>query len=138
MPQNAEIFRASIGKWAKATDAKFEALARQTCYEMGFRVVQKTPVDTGFLRGSWQPSIGEAMDATPTLDTAGARALGDVGIVIQELKVGDRFFMVNNAAYARFVEYGTSRMGPRYYVTDTVKAWQSVVSQVAGELGLAS
>lgn len=136
MAATPKEFMAKLGDWQKATEAKLDALARQVCYEMGFRVVMKTPVDTGFLRGSWQPSIGQPADAKGATDPAGAKALSDVSLTIADVKAGDRFYMLNNASYARFVEYGTTRMAARYYVSDTVANWQGVVSHVAAELGM--
>ncbi|CAB4122347.1 Bacteriophage HK97-gp10, putative tail-component [uncultured Caudovirales phage] len=133
---SSTTIRAQIGKWKNATDAKIEGLARQVCFEMAERVVTKTPVDTGFLRGSWQPSIGEPQQASGVQDKAGAGALNAAAMVMSDVKAGDRFYMINNAKYARHVEYGTSKMAGRFYVSDTVKNWQAVVDQVAAELGL--
>ncbi len=133
---SAQVFRAQIGKWKGKTQAKLDALARQTCFEMGQRVVQRTPVDTGFLRGSWQPSVGSPELAKGKLDPAGLSALSDLGVKVAGIKPGDAFFMLNNAAYARFIEYGTSKMAGRFFVTQTVKNWQNVVDEVAADLGM--
>jgi HK97 gp10 family phage protein len=43
--------------------------------------------------------------------------------------------MTNNASYARFVEFGTSRMPGRFFLTDTVTRWKSIVAKVAKRLG---
>lgn len=135
---SAAQFRAKVGEWAQTQPQKIDGFARQVCYEMAERVVMKTPVDTGFLRGSWQPAIDKVRNDAGAADTTGGKALGEASLVIAGIKVGARFYMTNNAAYARFVEYGTSKMVGRFFVTDTVKQWQSVVDKVAGELGLKS
>jgi hypothetical protein len=133
---SAKVFRAKIDGWAKATQAQIEGIARQTCMEMAGRVVLATPVDTGFLRGSWQPALNspELKDGSP--DPTGVQAVAEVMAVGNLVKPGDRFYMMNNANYAKFVEYGTSKMAGRFYVQGTVKQWQAVVSQVAAELGV--
>lgn len=137
MAAPSQVFKAQIDAWLNKQPQKLDGFARQVCFEMAERVVDATPVDTGFLRGSWQPSIGEpSLDHQGKTDKAGAAAQAAVALVIPQVKAGDRFYMMNNAAYARPVEYGTSKMAGRYYVTDTVKKWQSVVDQVAAELGL--
>lgn len=126
-----------LGRWHKAADEKIDALARQVCFEMAQRVVEKTPVDTGFLRGSWQPSIGKPVtDKEGSHDPGGAAAQAAIAAVIPSIKAGDRFYMMNNAAYARPVEYGTSKMAGRHYVRDTVAAWPEVVASTAAQLGL--
>lgn len=133
----ADLFKVRLGRWENATKAKLDALARQVCFEMAQRVVEKTPVDTGFLRGSWQPSIGAPQVATdPAPDPAGAAASATIAAVIPQIKAGDRFYMLNNASYARAVEYGTSKMAGRHYVSDTVAAWPEIVRSTAAELGL--
>ncbi len=124
-------FNADIRAWAKKANANLDALARQTAQEVAAQVVQKTPVDTGFLRGSWQPSIGAPTDAVGSADPSGATAQSQVTLVAAQFNRGERFFMINNAAYARFVEYGTSKMAGRYFVNDTVADWQAIVRRVA-------
>lgn len=133
---SAKVFRAKIDGWKNATKAQIEGIARQTCMEMAERVVRATPVDTGFLRGSWQPALNEQKLKDGSPDPAGAQAIAEVMAVGNQVKPGDRFYMLNNASYAKFVEFGTSKMAGRFYVQGTVKQWQAVVSQVAAELGV--
>ena len=133
---SARIFRAAIKEWREATQAQLEGIARQTCMEMGERAVRATPVDTGFLRGSWQPSINEPATKDGSPDPAGAQTIAQVMTVANAVMPGDRFYMLNNASYNMAVEYGTSKMAGRFYVQDTVKQFEAVVAQVAKELGV--
>lgn len=133
--KNGKQFTADLGAWAKKAGDKLDALARQACQEISYKVVYQTPVDTGFLRSSWQPSIGTPKSAQGAIG-AQAKPLGDVALVCAGVKAGDIFWMTNNARYAKFVEYGTSKMAGRFYVTDTTSQWNSVVQKVAKELGL--
>lgn len=133
---NARVFRAAIGEWKKATQAQLEGLARQTCLEISEEVVRATPVDTGFLRGSWQPAIGEPQTKDGKPDPAGAQTIASVSAVANNVKPGDRFYMMNNASYASFVEFGTSKMAGRFYVQGTIKKWPMIVEKVAAELGV--
>lgn len=133
--KSGKQFNADLGAWAKKAGDKLDALARQVTQEVSFRVVNATPVDTGFLRSSWQPSIGTPKAAQGAIG-AQAKPLGDVSLVCAGVKAGDIFWMTNNARYAKFVEYGTSKMTGRFYVTDTASQWKSVVQKVVQELGL--
>jgi hypothetical protein len=133
----ARTFRASIRNFEKLTEDKLDAIARQTSLEMASRVVTSTPVDTGFLRGSWQPSIGEPAGAKAGVtDKSGAAAMAQVALVITQMKAGDRFYMINNTSYALYVERGTSKFAGRFYVADNVKQWPVVVSAVMKDLKL--
>lgn len=126
---NGRTFRLDLSRWANATEEKLDAVVRQTCQELAQRVVADTPVDTGFLRASWQPSIGAPADVAP-----GQGAPGTVSLVAAQVKAGETFFMLNNAKYGPFVEYGTSKMAPRYFVTDNVKRFPSVAARYARTL----
>lgn len=123
---NGRTFRLDLGKWANATQGKLDALVRQTAQEIAQRVVQDTPVDTGFLRASWQPSIG-----SPSAGAPGAGSPDTVSLVAAQMKAGEIFYMTNNASYAAYVEFGTSRIAPRYFVTDNVKRFRSIAAKYA-------
>lgn len=126
---DGRTFRLNVGKWADLTQDKLDALVRQTCQELAERVVRDTPVDTGFLRASWQPSIGRPSEQAP-----GAGSPGTVSLVASQVKAGEVFYMTNNASYGRYVEFGTSKMAGRYFVTDNVKRFRSVAEKYARQL----
>ena len=142
--QSGSDFRAALDKWAKKVGDQADALARQVCQEMGYRAVLATPVDTGFLRGMWQPTIGAW--ATEPPKAVNMAAGPDVSLVCSGIKAGDVFNMANGAAYARRIEYGFvgqdslgrtyNQMG-RYFVRDTVAKFREVVDEAARDLGIA-
>lgn len=123
-----------IDRFAKRSKVKMEALARQTVQALGAEAVDRTPVDTGFLRGSWQPSIGAPADADGIEDPSGAVANGRIAAVVANMKAGDTVYMMNNAVYGKFVEFGTATMAGRFFVTETVKRWKDVVREVIADL----
>jgi hypothetical protein len=128
---SGQEFRAAMGRWANATEAKLDGLARQLCQGTAEYVVEHTPVDTGFLRSSWQPSIG-----TPQAGDGGGDPGAKISLVIPAMKAGDIFHMSNNANYAEFVEYGTTKMMGRFFVTRGVKRAPELVKRLAVELKL--
>ena len=131
--QNGREFNLDIQDWAKRFTGSMDALARQTCQQMAEDVVQDTPVDTGFLRGSWQPSLN-----TPEISGDGENGNPSIKVaaVISGLRAGDKFWMTNNAEYAQYVEFGTSKMAGRFFVTRNMKRFSDIVSKVARELNL--
>jgi HK97 gp10 family phage protein len=60
-----------------------------------------------------------------------------MNIVTTDLKLGDIYVAKNGANYAGYVEYGTSRMSPRLFVTNTVAGAdaiaEAVIARMAGE-----
>jgi hypothetical protein len=130
-----KLFFASIKRWHEKTQATLLAIARQSAFELAERVVVATPVDTGFLRGSWQPSIGG-----PAKFGGGAFV---IAAVVQQIKLGDVFMLRNNAAYAMRIEFGfvgTDKLGRhynqkgRYMVTDNCAKWKTIVADIARQL----
>lgn len=133
---NGHQFNISLAAWSNKFEGSMDALARQTSQQIALNVVNDTPVDTGFLRGSWQPAIGGSKFRNkPNGDDGGAAVIADVMLTAAQMKAGQKFYMMNNANYAGFVEFGTSRMRARLFVTRNVKRAKSVVSKIARELG---
>lgn len=141
---DSKTFMAQIGKFAQEAPEKIDALARQTVQELAKRAVEKTPVDTGFLRGSWQPSIGEpSTEHEGKEDMGGAAVQAAVSVLIPEIKAGVMVYLMNNAKYARRLEYGfvgkdslgrNYNQAGRFYVTDTAKSWPAIVRDVLADL----
>lgn len=134
----ADPFQANLKQWAQKFSVSMDALARQTCQEVSSLVVNGTPVDTGFLRSSWQPSIGE-----PITTEGNGDAVSTVALVCADVKAGDTYWMTNNAAYARRIEYGfvgqdslgrTYNQRGRFMVTSAMEKAQQVVEDLAKEL----
>jgi HK97 gp10 family phage protein len=126
---NGREFNLKLSNWASKFKGDMDALARQTCQEIAVNVVKDTPVDTGFLRSSWQPSIG-----APATSQGNGNPDSKVSIVAANVKAGDIFWMTNNAEYGPFVEFGTRRMRGRFFVTRNVKRAKSVVTKLMKEL----
>jgi hypothetical protein len=138
-------FRLSLAKWAAKFPDQMGAIARQTCQQISYNVVEDTPVDTGFLRSSWQPSIGKPQttdgkqfggDVEANAAISASIAKSAIGITLAGIKAGDVFWMTNNANYAPYVEFGTAHMRGRFFVTDNMKRGNAVVQQVLKELKL--
>lgn len=138
---DGKTFNADVTAWAKQFNVDMLALARQSIFTLSEKVVLDTPLDVGFLRGSWQPSFNtpstEANDGT-------GNAMATISAEIKGLKLGDVFWMTNNAAYALRLEYGF--VGPdslgrvydqkgRFYVTTNMAKWSQIVEDTAKELG---
>lgn len=139
---NGQMFNMKLSEWAARFEGNMDALARQSSQEIAENVVADTPLDIGFLRGSWQPSIGEpAVRSSVFLGNGGAQV--DVGAVVASMRAGDLFHMTNNAKYAMRLEFGFVgedslgryyNQAGRYFVTRNVKRWPAVVTKLMQEL----
>ena len=140
-------FKADLDAWLALSTGQLEALARQSIQALAERVVETTPIDTGFLRGSWQPNLNvlppPRADDDST-DSTGDAALGRVGIVVSGIRAGDTFYMVNNARYGMRLEFGfvgadslgrVYNQAGRYFVTRAIAAWPDIVANEARDLG---
>lgn len=114
-------FAADISRILKKAGKHMDAVAQLTCQDLAIMVVDGgngspgTPVDTGNARGHWQPSLNSAELAVGT-----GEPLGQIALVTAKMKAGDRFFMLNNAAYILRLEYGWSQQAPQGMVRITL------------------
>lgn len=136
---------ASLDDWVAQVKVDLAAVARQSIYALAFDVVTDTPVDLGFLRGNWQPSIGAIPPPKETvaLDPGGGLAAADLAVSLANLTLGDTFYYTNACVYARRLEYGFVghdslgryyNQAGRYYVTNNVARWDEIVQAKAMEL----
>lgn len=134
---DARMFKMHLTEYANQFGVEMDALARQTAQQLSENVIVDTPVDTGFLRSSWQPAINgvETGKGTPMAgEAATGKVMATVGIAAASMKAGDTYYFTNNAEYALYVEFGTSRMAGRFMVTDNMKKAQQVVAKIVKEL----
>lgn len=93
-------------------------------------VVQKTPVDTGFLRSMWGFAINDVppMKFVPRPRDAGTNGPPPVAAIevqaIAGLRLGDVAYLYNPVVYAPFLENGTPRMAPVGMVAATLQTIQ--------------
>lgn len=137
-------FRAYLGEWHHLTSGALIGLARQSCQSVSERVIDNTTVDTGFLRGSWQPSLNEIDETEGEEDPTGAKVIAKLAAVIVDMELGDVFMMTNNAEYALRYEHGfvgedslgrTYDQAGRKVVTDAITAFPIIIAIEAAKLG---
>ncbi|MCC8946010.1 hypothetical protein H8A97_13095 [Bradyrhizobium sp. Arg62] len=83
-------------------------LVTEFLQDFGSLVITTTPYKTGFLRGNWYATIGNAGPPQGQ-----GNSIGRVSAVVASYELGDAVTYSNGASYAGFVEFGTSHMEPR-------------------------
>lgn len=103
----ADNFSKQVKNWVKKAKDNAEKAVQLTCAEISERIIMRTPVDTGRLRGNWQPTINRIPNASLLkTDKSGGNTISKVRAATKKIKVGDTYYLVNNLVYAQVVEYG--------------------------------
>jgi len=80
--------------------------ARRYTLDCANRIIRRTPVLDGFLRGGWQPSINTPINTTiARADKNNAAVSADIKRESERIGLGDIFYMSNNLPYAVRIEY---------------------------------
>lgn len=103
--------------------------------ELAEELVPATPVDTGYARGNWRPSLN-APSPVPVsvLDPTGAATIARITVTARQFRVGDTLFLVNRAPYIGRLNAGSSPQAPAGFVQESiVKARRNARSRAARE-----
>jgi len=98
---------------------RLETLARKIVLEVGKRLVERSPVDSGRFRANWQYGKGHAPGGTveggsptPGVDNVDARFLETTVRAVGAGDPGVVHYYVNNVVYAAKLEAGSSPQAP--------------------------
>lgn len=127
-------FVADIQRFVELSKKKTEVFAIEFIQDLNEAVVWATPVDTGFLRGSWYAGIGTTLAGAGPPDPSGQGSVARMNLVAASIKLGDTYYAANGAKYAAAVEYGTKHMHPRAYVRATLARADSIALRTAQRL----
>lgn len=133
-------FTADISRFVRVkVGQRADAFCRQLTYNVAERLVEATPVDTGYARASW--AIG--FNALPQFqftgdadDNPGSVPPPDFGAIVLQAKAGDTIFIVNNANYIQRLEYGHSQQAPRGMVRPVMASVGHLVRETLSQIGV--
>lgn len=129
------IFSAAIGDFVAKAKENADLVVRRVTFDIFDRVIDKTPVDTGRLKGSWLPAIGSVPSGDPnTPDKSGAVSIARVAATTLKAKAGDIIYMISQLPYSRRIEYGHSKQAPGGMVRTSIAEFSSVVDKAANEV----
>lgn len=117
-------FSGDITKFKKKAEKVAVNVFSGTALSLMNKIVLRTPVDTGRLRGNWFSSINRASNQ---IDGNGERYASTTG----KAKLGDSIFFVNNLPYAGVIENGSSSQSPQGMIKVTVAEFHQVVNENA-------
>lgn len=103
-------FSFSIKEFCEKTQANVDQINRAVALDLLKKVVMKSPVLLGWLRGNWQ--VGQnnqlVVGTIERKDPSGQETIAAGSAVIGGLKSGGVIWISNNLPYARRIEYGWS------------------------------
>lgn len=101
MSWEADMDRA-IADISRSVLKERNALFRDVCDE----IVQRTPVDTGALKGSWHfTKDAPSTDTEPRIDADGYAPMLEVDLLLPTLPGDGTAYLTNNLDYATEIEY---------------------------------
>ena len=106
-----------------------ENMVRATLFNLSYRIIKESPVDTGRFRGNWQASVNTPkVTQLKRKDRTGTSTITAVNNVLEKFSMGQTFYLTNNLPYARRLEYGShSKQAPNGF-------WRINVMRVQSEL----
>jgi hypothetical protein len=146
---NASGMLAAIKEFQEQSLKRIEKTAKESLIEISRRIIERTPYDTGRLRGAWTVSRARpeasAIDFKPgkvfsrargrrvprgagTFDPSGKDTIAKANAAIDSLSIteGHICWISNLVRYAEFVEYGPPY--PRAMVGLSVVEWPRIVA----------
>lgn len=128
----ASKFTIDMQKWAQAAQVKVETYVQEFTVDMAKEVVDATPVDTGFLRGSWDAYINDpSASGEGRNDPTGSTSVSSISVKVNGIKIGDTIYILNSANYASMLEFGTQHIAPRAFVRGTLAQAPMIARQAA-------
>lgn len=137
-------FGSDIARFSAKAKQRQRLALRKTSIELFGRVIMRTPVDTGRLRGNWQATgASPAVGVTDIADAAAPASQNGSGnsisrTAMETFILGDGestvFHLANNLPYATVVEYGSSQQAPSGMVRISVAEFEGIVGEITNAL----
>lgn len=102
--------------------------------ELGDRVVDKTPVRDGTLRGSNRLSLGSAKASFGPADPSGGGTKSQIKSESRKAKVGQDAYITNGAPYASEIEKGSSQQAPNGFMLRAAMETPQISAKAAKEV----
>lgn len=136
-------FAQQLAAFGDEAERKADQAIRKVALGVFDRVIMRTPVDTGRLRGNWQASVGKPAtgirrrpdaNGPVTQNGSGSSTAKDRA---QKVVLGANsptvFYLTNNLPYATVIEYESrSQQAPQGMVRISAAEFQDLVREVTG------
>ena len=101
---------------------QFTAIMASVGSSIGAELVPATPVDTGYARANWRPSLNApAVLPISFLDPTGQATVSKISAVSGRYRLGDTIFITNNAPYIGALNAGHSPQADAGFVQEAIE-----------------
>ena len=125
-------FRTNFAKVLKKAGDKWPLLIKKVAVDLGRKVVQGSPVDTGRFKSNWV--YGNGTINTATTDATNIDAMVGITAGVETWTPGAIIYITNSLPYARRLEYGWSKQAPQGMVRLAVQDFKANVNSAAKAL----
>ena len=126
-------FIADIERWTDRAEQKLDDSAKNIVKEVFIRIVHRTPVASGRLKGSWGLGMNVPEAIASTLDASGSITIAFMTTKLASMQIGGNIIIYNSQPYARRIEYGYSNKAPQGMVRITIAELPQIARMVAGQ-----
>ena len=131
---STEEFSRGLQGWANRFNVRNDVAVRNIASRLFEWIIRYTPVDTGWARANWYPSINTRVSVDPGDAPEGAVNIpaAQPAAVVATGKAGDIFFLQNGVSYIKNLEDGTSQQAPEGMVKRAIADVGTFLNQYAG------
>jgi len=119
---NIRVLEKRLARVADRLSVAVAGLIGDIGEEIGNALVPATPVDTGFARANWRPSLNLAQLVPVTrTDPTGSATVSRIAVVARQVQVGDTFHLTSNIPYIEALNEGSSPQAAKGFVQESVR-----------------
>lgn len=109
--QSTASFKADLEKFAEQTTLTYNDVIRWVVLSIWTKITDRTPVDTGRARASWNLAVGAPDPKIPPPklpNTGGIGKPSDPTVTKSDIESGKPIFVTSNLDYIEYLEAGSS------------------------------
>lgn len=136
--EGGSTFAVDVSKWVRKAKGNTSAVIRKIAFDLGARIIMRTPVDSGRARANWMFAVGkpntgttDKLDTKTPVNDAGIGDSVSKNLLLQGLAGFDpmkqkSIFITNSLPYIKRLEFGWSKQAPAGMVRLTVAEFAGI------------
>ena len=116
-----QAWQKNFEKFRKELEEAPMVVIKNTINRAMTEIVDTTPTLTGHMKFNWRGLLNQGtVTERDGVDPGGARTKAEFRVAIRTMRRGDKFYCLNPTSYLPYVEYGTSTIAARLWVTAVI------------------
>lgn len=134
---NTDAFNRGLDRWMQRFNVQGDVAMRHIASKLFENIIRRTPVDTGWARANWYPSLNEKIDPPKEPAPKGAQNLppSDPAPVVARGRAGDAFWLQNGVPYIKNLENGSSQQAAEGMVKLSIAEAETFFRRWAMDVG---